>query len=184
MNGRPAQQRARPLQRYGTALPKRGHHGISFLEELLTLLRIDPQGDKLFFAMSQSESDFEATMAELLRALRAAATALAFAAALAGCAVTQPKPPEVDLPATPAPTAAQLALLERWWLAFGDPALVALVDEALAGNLDVAEQEFRTAAKKLDNAAALKIIHKNSASRHKARLSHLIKVAKDKAKAK
>ena len=38
-------------------------------------------------------------MAELLRALRAAATALAFAAALAGCAVTQPKPPEVDLPA-------------------------------------------------------------------------------------
>ncbi len=69
--------------------------------------------------------------------LRAAA-ALAFAAALAGCAVTQPKPPEVDLPATPASTAAQLVLLERWWLAFGDPALVALVDEALASNLDVA----------------------------------------------
>ena len=57
-------------------------------------------------------------------------------------------------------------------------------EAATAGNLDVAEQEFRTAAKKLDNAAALKIIHKNSASRHKARLSHLIKVAKDKAKAK
>ena len=69
--------------------------------------------------------------------LRSAA-ALALAALAAGCAVTQPKPPEVDLPVAQAPTDAQLALLERWWLAFDDPALAALVDEALANNLDVA----------------------------------------------
>lgn len=59
------------------------------------------------------------------------------------------------------------------------------VREAVAaGNLEVAEQEFRKASKKLDNAAAQKTIHKNSASRHKSRLSHLIKVAKDKPKTK
>lgn len=69
--------------------------------------------------------------------LRAAA-AFALAALAAGCAVTQPKPPEVDLPAAQAPTGAELRLLERWWLAFDDPALAALVDEALANNLDVA----------------------------------------------
>ena len=69
--------------------------------------------------------------------LRSAA-ALALAALAAGCAVTQPKPPEVDLPAAQAPTGAELRLLERWWLAFDDPALAALVDEALANNLDVA----------------------------------------------
>jgi small subunit ribosomal protein S20 len=52
-----------------------------------------------------------------------------------------------------------------------------------AGNLDVAETEFRLAAKKLDRAASAKTIHKNNAARHKARLSHLIKAAKDKPKA-
>lgn len=58
------------------------------------------------------------------------------------------------------------------------------VREAVAaGNLETAEQEFRVAAKKLDKAAAGKTIHRNAASRHKARLSHLIKAAKDKAKA-
>ena len=63
--------------------------------------------------------------------------ALALAAALAGCAVTQPKPPAVDLPVMAAPSEAQLALLERWWLAFEDPALTALIDEAFAHNLDL-----------------------------------------------
>jgi small subunit ribosomal protein S20 len=58
------------------------------------------------------------------------------------------------------------------------------VREAVAaGNLEAAATEFRLAAKKLDRAAATKTIHRNSASRHKARLSHLIKSAKDKAKA-
>jgi len=64
--------------------------------------------------------------------------ALALGAALAGCAVTQPKPPEVDLPVTAAPTEAQRKLLERWWLAFDDAQLNRLVDEALANNLDIA----------------------------------------------
>jgi small subunit ribosomal protein S20 len=55
------------------------------------------------------------------------------------------------------------------------------VREAVAGgDLAAAETEFKTAAKKLDRAAAAHTIHKNSASRHKARLSHLIKAAKGK----
>ena len=64
--------------------------------------------------------------------------AIALAAGIAGCAVTQPQAPTSDLPPATTPTAAQLALLERWWLAFDDPRLTALVDEALANNLDVA----------------------------------------------
>lgn len=76
-------------------------------------------------------------------ALSRALAALAFAAALAGCAVTQPKPPVSDLPPATPPTAAQIALLERWWLAFDDPRLTALVEEALANNLDVASSFAR-----------------------------------------
>jgi outer membrane protein, multidrug efflux system len=68
------------------------------------------------------------------RAPALAATLLALA--LAGCAVTQPKPPQLDLPAATA-TAEQNALLERWWVAFDDPALTALIEEALANNLDL-----------------------------------------------
>ena len=41
------------------------------------------------------------------------------AAVLGGCAVTQPKPPQLDLPA-PTATAEQNALLEKWWVAFDD----------------------------------------------------------------
>jgi small subunit ribosomal protein S20 len=59
------------------------------------------------------------------------------------------------------------------------------VREAVAaGNFDAAQTEFRLASKKLDQAAAHHTIHKNSAGRHKARLSHLIKAAKDKSAAK
>jgi small subunit ribosomal protein S20 len=55
------------------------------------------------------------------------------------------------------------------------------VREAVAaGNLEVAETEFRLATKKLDKAASGKTIHRNSAARHKARLSHLLKTAKSK----
>ena len=64
--------------------------------------------------------------------------ALALAATLAGCAVTQPKTPEVDLPVMAPATEAQQRLLERWWLVFDDPALTRLIDEAHANNLDVA----------------------------------------------
>ena len=76
-------------------------------------------------------------MTRPMRHLSAAMT-LALGAALAGCAVTQPKPPEVDLPVMAAPTEAQAKLLERWWLAFDDPALTTLIDEALVHNYDVA----------------------------------------------
>jgi multidrug efflux system outer membrane protein len=62
--------------------------------------------------------------------------ALAVAAVVAGCAVTQPIPPTLDLP-TGTATAEQNALLEHWWTAFDDPVLNALVDEALANNLDL-----------------------------------------------
>jgi small subunit ribosomal protein S20 len=47
-----------------------------------------------------------------------------------------------------------------------------------AGQLETAEQEFRTAAKYLDQAGAHNLIHKNAASRTKSRLQKLIKAAK------
>ena len=46
------------------------------------------------------------------------------------------------------------------------------------GDFDTAEAEFRVAAKKLDQAGAKKIIHRNAADRTKSRLSHMIKTAK------
>ena len=46
-----------------------------------------------------------------------------------------------------------------------------------AGNLEVATTEFRTETKKLDQAAAKNMIHRNAASRTKSRLSQLIKKA-------
>lgn len=61
---------------------------------------------------------------------------LLVAAALAGCAVTQPVVPKYDLPPGSA-TAAQNELLEHWWTAFNDPVLTALVEEAFAHNLDL-----------------------------------------------
>jgi multidrug efflux system outer membrane protein len=62
--------------------------------------------------------------------------ALAVAVAIGGCAVTQPVPPKLDLPTGQA-TAAQNELLQHWWTAFNDPVLTALVEEALANNLDL-----------------------------------------------
>lgn len=61
---------------------------------------------------------------------------LLVAATLAGCAVTQPVTPKLDLPAGSA-TAAQNELLTHWWTAFNDPVLDALVEEAFANNLDI-----------------------------------------------
>ncbi len=68
--------------------------------------------------------------------MRKTLPALVFAAVLAGCAVNQPAPPVSDLPPSTA-TPADNALLERWWLAFDDSVLTALVDEALANNYDI-----------------------------------------------
>src|SRR5206468_3443786 len=65
--------------------------------------------------------------------MRKALILVAAVAWLAGCAVTQPKPPELDLPPATA-SAAQNALLERWWMAFDDPVLTALIEEAFANN--------------------------------------------------
>ena len=48
--------------------------------------------------------------------------ALAVAAFISGCAVVQPAPPKLDLPAGTA-TPAQEAILQSWWLAFDDPVL-------------------------------------------------------------
>ena len=63
-------------------------------------------------------------------------TSLLIAVALAGCAVTQPVAPKLDLPPGTA-NAAQNELLEHWWTAFNDPVLTALIDEAFANNLDL-----------------------------------------------
>lgn len=51
------------------------------------------------------------------------------------------------------------------------------------GDLAKADEEARTAGRKLDLAAARKVIHKNAAARTKSRLSHLVKAAKQTAKA-
>jgi small subunit ribosomal protein S20 len=58
------------------------------------------------------------------------------------------------------------------------------VESALAaGNVELAGKEFRVAAKKLDQAAAKRVIHRNAAARTKSRLAAKIKAAKIKAAA-
>lgn len=52
-----------------------------------------------------------------------------------------------------------------------------------AGDVAQADTEFRTAVKKLDQAAAKKILHPNAAARLKSRLSKAVKGAKAKASA-
>ncbi len=47
------------------------------------------------------------------------------------------------------------------------------------GDVDRAEAEFRLACKKLDKAAAKRVIHPNKAARHKSRLSELIRKLKE-----
>jgi outer membrane protein, multidrug efflux system len=75
--------------------------------------------------------------------MRRTLSAIAVAAALAGCATTTPTaPPAVELPA---PTTERLEL-SHWWTNFDDPALTALVDEALANNLDLQVALARIAA--------------------------------------
>lgn len=46
-----------------------------------------------------------------------------------------------------------------------------------AGDLDKARDEFRVATKRLDQASAKNVIHKNAAARTKSRLNRLIKAA-------
>jgi multidrug efflux system outer membrane protein len=83
----------------------------------------------------------------------------AFAAVVAGCAVTPDyQRPAVELPAAwkesaPAawPGSTQASMADgRWWRVYADPALERLVDEALARNTDIA-----LAAARVDEARAL-----------------------------
>ena len=63
----------------------------------------------------------------------------AIALALAGCAIGPDyERPAVELPEKLVANPAATAMAERWWTVFGDPALDALVDEALASNRDLA----------------------------------------------
>ena len=56
---------------------------------------------------------------------------------------------------------------------------ISKVREAVdAGNSELAETEFRLAAKRLDRAGARNIIHRNAAARVKSRLSAAIKAIK------
>ena len=68
--------------------------------------------------------------------MKAARTLLvaAIAALLAACASTERGAPPVDLPPT---TATTVAGIDRWWTQFNDPQLTALIEEALAANLDL-----------------------------------------------
>lgn len=64
--------------------------------------------------------------------------ALLAAAVLAGCAVGPDYArPETDLPKDLAVAQSAVPLAERWWTLFDDPALEALVEEALAANRDL-----------------------------------------------
>ena len=51
---------------------------------------------------------------------------------------------------------------------------------ASTGDIPLAESKFKTAAKKLDRAAAHKVLHRNAAAHTKSRLSARIKAAKKK----
>ncbi len=80
--------------------------------------------------------------------------ALALALSLAGCAIGPDyERPATDLPEKLAPAQSASAMAERWWTLFGDPALDALIDEALAANRDLA-----AAAQRIEQARAQFVI--------------------------
>jgi small subunit ribosomal protein S20 len=56
-----------------------------------------------------------------------------------------------------------------------------VINAVRQGNLELAETEYRMAARKLDRAGDRGVIHKNMASRRKSRLQAVIKAAKAKA---
>jgi multidrug efflux system outer membrane protein len=74
--------------------------------------------------------------------LRKLSLAIILAAGVAACTTTPTAPPALDLPMASANDPA----FERWWLAFGDPTLTALIDEALATNLNLAAAVARVDA--------------------------------------
>ena len=53
-----------------------------------------------------------------------------------------------------------------------------VIAAAEAGDIATAEEEYKTAARKLDQASSKGVFHKNSTARKKSRLQRLIKKAK------
>lgn len=86
---------------------------------------------------------------------RALSAGILTAALLAGCAApptANQTPPVLELPASTQPVAQVAA---DWWTSFGDAQLTGLVEEALAGNRDLA----RAAARIDQSRAALRLAH-------------------------
>ena len=78
--------------------------------------------------------------------MRRAATALAAAALLAGCAAVGPdyQRPAIPLPAQyPQGDGGSAVLAADWWRSYGDATLTQLVDKALAANADIAQAAAR-----------------------------------------
>jgi len=69
----------------------------------------------------------------MVHAIRKTLLITALVATIAGCATTPTAPPAVELPQ---PTLSDVHL-ERWWTSFNEPPLTALIEEALANNLDL-----------------------------------------------
>lgn len=76
---------------------------------------------------------------------RLGGTSLLAAALLTGCAATgvQRAPPPTPTAFSAGVQPADEAQLARWWTGFGDPQLTRLVDQALAGNPDMAAAQAR-----------------------------------------
>lgn len=108
------------------------------------------------------------TRSSLQSASRAASAACAVLALLAGCAADPQATSDQRADIVPRnaswrtadalPPAAPVAVDARWWQAFDDPHLAALIDTALAGNADVRMAIERVAAAHaLDTAAASRL---------------------------
>ena len=101
------------------------------------------------------------------RSSAAAATLLAAALALAGCASSSGIEPQARLrePAAQPAATPRFEVAAEWWRAFGDPQLDRLVEQALAGHpqLGVAEARLRRARAISDAASAASLPQVNGA---------------------
>lgn len=80
--------------------------------------------------------------------------------AAASCSTTWPEyeRPPLDLPAAPAEPAKPLSIDRQWWKAFEDPALNALVEEALLHNWDLAKAAANVAEARAAAASAKSLL--------------------------
>lgn len=88
---------------------------------------------------------------------RLAACVLPAAWLLGGCAAPEFAAPDTRMPAAwsqEVPQGAVAAGLQTWWQGWNDPALNALVDEALAQNLDLGQAVHRLRQRRLESGAA------------------------------